>query len=394
MADSSRFDFCVKCGALSRDGQCQSCGYKDPNFVPVTPISSEAQQQYDKQYQHNQMYGQQYYVQSQYTQQYNQQFQQQNQRFQQQNQQYNQYNQQFQQYNSGNSQYSPYAEPQKKNGGVIAILVLVAVILFLFLSCGVGGVMTLVTSYIVDKYEDMQYGEYDSADDWYGGYAEDEYSENNSTAGDGEYYTELSSAVRDDLSYSLEMTSGYYAPEEYENVLVSIAYPVLSGSVSNLDRINEILEYEFSYYVNYFEETFSATIQQDGYYIILADCYITYMDEKVMSVVFQEQVALQDYTAINFYCLNFDMENGRVLNNTEILDMDEEFAIDFRRRELAENGSESLPDYTDQEILQLLRDEKYLVIFYTPLGMEVGLNLGDVVTYMTYSDYEKYLNRY
>lgn len=254
--------------------------------------------------------------------------------------------------------------------------------------------MTLVTSYIMDKYEDMQYREYDSHDDWYGGYAGDEYFENNSAAGDGEYYTELYSAVRDDLTYSLEMTSGYYAPEEYENVLVSIAYPVLSGSVPNLDRINEILEYEFSYYVNYFEETFSATIQQDGYYIILADCYITYMDEKVMSVVFQEEVALQDYTAINFYCLNFDVENGRVLNNTEILDMDEEFAIDFRRRELAENGSESLPDYTDQEILQLLRDEKYLVIFYTPLGMEVGLNLGDVVTYMTYSDYEKYLNHY
>ena len=33
MADSSRFDFCPKCGALSRDGVCQSCGYVNQDII-------------------------------------------------------------------------------------------------------------------------------------------------------------------------------------------------------------------------------------------------------------------------------------------------------------------------------------------------------------------------
>ena len=47
-----------------------------------------------------------------------------------------------------------------------------------------------------------------------------------------------------------------------------------------------------------------------------------------------------------------------------------------------------------QEILELLRNLDHLVIFYTPMGMEVGLNLYEVVLYMTYSDYERFLKLY
>ena len=97
---------------------------------------------------------------------------------------------------------------------------------------------------------------------------------------------------------------------------------------------------------------------------------------------------------IQYYCLNFDMTDGVVLNNTDILNLDLEFAVEFRRREILENGDEWLTDFTDQEILDLLRDLDHLVIFYTPMGMEVGLNLYEVVLYMTYSDYEKFLNLY
>lgn len=398
MADSSRFDFCEKCGALSRDGQCQSCGYKDPKYVPPAPeASSSAQQQFNQQYQYNQQAGQQYNVQSQYTQQYNQ-----------------QYNRQY-------GQYSPYATPKKSNGGVIAIIVIAIVILFMCLTCGVGAVMMALTTDITDKVTSMQY-EYnyydeDSYDDYYSDdyYSDDYYSDNYDDYSDdyydengnqiypsqdveglesGKYYTELYSAIRDDLAYSVEMTEGYYAPENYEYVMVDIEYPIISGDVPNLEYINETLEYEYSYYLDYFAESYEPYMLQDSYYIIYATCYVTYMDENVMSVVFHEEVLLDNFSAINFYCLNFDMKNGVVLNNTELLDMDEEFAIDFRKREILENGYEALPDYTDQEILALLKDENYLVIFYTPMGMEVGLNLGSVVIYMTYSDYQNFLNQY
>ena len=34
MDQSGKFDFCPKCGALARDGVCQSCGYHLKNSVP------------------------------------------------------------------------------------------------------------------------------------------------------------------------------------------------------------------------------------------------------------------------------------------------------------------------------------------------------------------------
>lgn len=396
MADSSRFDFCEKCGALSRDGQCQSCGYKDPKYVPPTPaVSNDIQQQYNQQYQYNQQFAQQYNIQSQYTQQYNQQA----------NPQYGQ-------------QYASYVPPKKSNGGVIAIIVIAIVILFMFLTCGVGFFMMALTTDITDKFTSIEYEDYYGDSDYYDDddyynddYYDDYYSEESNEYYDengeqiypdqdveglesGKYYTELYSDFRYDLKYSAEMTSGYYAPENYENVIVNVEYPVISGDVPNLADINETLEYEYSYYVDYFAESYEPYMLPESYYIIYATCYVTYMDENVMSVVFHEEVLLDDFSAINFYCLNFDMKNGVVLNNTEILDIDEDFAVDFRRREILENGYEALPDYTDQEILDLLKDEDYLVIFYTPMGMEVGLNLGDVVIYMTYSDYKQFLNKY
>lgn len=329
MAETGRFDFCKKCGALSQNGQCQSCGYID-------------------------------------------------------------------------SQYVSYAEAPKNHAGVIALIITAIVILSIFLTCGVGFFMLCLTTDITDKFTEVQYGHEDyigeednGYDDYYNEDGEQIYPEQDVEGlQSGKYYMELYSDFRYDLPYSAEVTSEVFAPEEYENVVINVEYPVISGNVPNLSNVNEILEYEYNYYMDYFLESYEPYMEQDSYYFVQAICYVTYMDEKVMSVVFDEEILLDDFSAINYYCLNFDMVNGVLLNNTEILDMDEEFVVEFRRRELLENGYESLPDYTDQEILELLQDEEHLVIFYTPMGMEVGLNLGDIVIYMTYSDYKKYLNQY
>ena len=137
---------------------------------------------------------------------------------------------------------------------------------------------------------------------------------------------------------------------------------------------------------------------EEDVFSCIVDSYVTYMDDKTLSVVFKENVylCLQDdpLFVLNFYCLNFDLETGTLLENTDILHMDEAFAIDFREREREENGDGALTYYTDQEILEMLKDSSYLVMFYTPMGLEVGLNLDDVVVYVTYEDYEEYLNSF
>ena len=40
----------------------------------------------------------------------------------------------------------------------------------------------------------------------------------------------------------------------------------------------------------------------------------------------------------------------------------------------------------------MLKDEDTLVLFYTPMGLEVGLNLDGEIVYVTYEDYMDYRN--
>ena len=74
------------------------------------------------------------------------------------------------------------------------------------------------------------------------------------------------------------------------------------------------------------------------------------------------------------------------------LNLNDDFAVDFREREISENGDGALTDYTDQEILAMLKDEDTLVLFYTPMGLEVGLNLDGEIVYVTYEDYMDFRN--
>ena len=166
----------------------------------------------------------------------------------------------------------------------------------------------------------------------------------------------------------------------------------------NKEYINRALHDDYDYFHNVFTEEFRPLMSDDSVFYVEVDSHVTYMDEKILSVVFVENVYLNlendPFTMINYYCMNFDLETGTYLDDTELLRFDEEFAVDFRRREAEENGEEALTGYSDQEILNMLKDASYLVVFYTPMGMEVGLNLGQRVVYVTYEDYERFLNTF
>lgn len=207
-------------------------------------------------------------------------------------------------------------------------------------------------------------------------------------------YYELEEYIRKDLPYQVVIKEETFIPDEYTDVSVKVGYPVISGSTPGIDYFNEILEHEYTYFVDYFYQDFREYAEKEDAYLIEVIPYVTYMDEEVMSVVFEELVSTQYFEYINFYCVNFNMKEGVILYNTELLNIDKAFVRDFRERERKENGEKELIGYTDQDLLQMLSDEEYLVIFYTPMGMGVGLNLDTVVVYVTYREYEKYLNSF
>ncbi len=213
------------------------------------------------------------------------------------------------------------------------------------------------------------------------------------------YYSGPYNSLRDDLSYEITFTEAIYYATNL-NASVDVEYPqIVSDDMENMDYINEALRYEFEYYRDYFSTEYKEYMtSEEDVFACEVDSFVTYMDEKILSVVFYEKIALklgyETYQGINFYCLNFNLEMGTLLENTEVLRLDEDFSVDFRRREVEENGEEALTAYSDQEILRMLKDGTRLVLFYTPMGLEVGLNLDERIVYVTYDDYKNYLNNF
>lgn len=380
MEDNNRFGFCPKCGALARDGVCQSCGYQileAKTEVTGQPVEQPAQQPLQQQ--------------------------------------------------------QPMQPPKKSGKTAVVVCVIVGIVLVALVALILAGVYL-----IQNKDEDRDFDRFEKDRERKEQVLEDAEEElaipeesAESEAGEGTketaeaggpsyahtesdvteqnwqeegqdpgipYYSGPYNDLKNDLSYQIGFTNATYYSVNENNIYLQVEYPqIVSGDVKNIDYINAALYYEYEYYRNFFEEEFKPhmTSDQDAFYCI-ANAYVTYMDEKILSVVFNEQIEMylqgEYFSAINFYCLNFDLETGTVLENTDILNLDEDFAIDFRQREVNENGDEALTLYSDQEILEMLKDGGYLVVFYTPMGLEVGLNLDDRVVYVTYEDYEQYLN--
>ena len=312
---------------------------------------------------------------------------------------------------SYNNPYSPYAVPgqHKKHTGLIIGVIVGIIILFLIAIFAViyyalkninGRIRN--DSYVYDRdYEyfdeyDFDYDDHDDNDNWRHDRRRNEYFKDDDYDDDqGKYdeYYELEDALRYDLSYSVSWEYYEYEPENDEDVIILVEYPVIEGDlVPNLDRINDLIYEEVDFITDYYEDDYSGYMGEDSYFYGYAMAYVTYMDEDVLSIVYSEEIDCDYYPYVNLYCINIDMRNGVVMDNTELLDIDDDFSVDFRNRSEKQNGSISGLDYmSDQTITGYLTDSSSLIIFYTPLGMEIGMNYDEGWVTVTYKDYEQYL---
>lgn len=202
-----------------------------------------------------------------------------------------------------------------------------------------------------------------------------------------EYYVELADAIRDDLSYKVTKTDYSYS-DETGGVLVYVEYPRVSGTGFD-DKFNEILETSAMYYA----KELGAGNVFDSIVIVMA--YITYMDENTLSVVLDETYSDGNwYSQSDLYCLNFDIKTGTCRYNTEIIQPSAALVQAFRDMSEYQNGTvENLDRMSDEEILSYFSDEDSLILFYTPVGLEIGLNYEEGWITATLKEYEQYLNR-
>ena len=283
----------------------------------------------------------------------------------------------------------------KKEHSAVVIMAIVAVAALVVAFLAVIFCLVKISSYqqmqpigVAGNGEAYYYGESDpsrrNGNKWY----EDIPAPDN---GD-DYYGEITDAVREDLDYSITWENYEYEGNN-DSVTIAVDYPVIIGDIPNIDVINDIIDDETEYFENYYEEYVKNI--SEGRFLVYSEGYVTYMDEEVMSVVFAEMVYTDYWTDYGLYCLNIDVENGVVMDNSSIIEIDDEFAVDFRKRCKQQNGMVDELEYmSDQEIAYYLSQEGTSIMFYTPMGMEVGLNMGGYYVTVTYKDYEKFQQWY
>lgn len=298
----------------------------------------------------------------------------------------------------GNAPYSPYAAPpKKKHTGLIIGIIITIVVLFLIALFALfyHAFDVMADRKMRAQLIDYNNNNYDFEQDHNYKYEYDhddyDYAHDHDDYDDDEYYT-----LHDDikkLSYSINWEYFEYDADN-ENVSIIVDYPEVSGGhVPNLDKINKAIANEISVFTDYYEEEYSKYMtDDDSYFNAYASGYVTYMSEDVLSVVFSETVYTNYYNSVYLYCINIDMRDGVILENTDIISVDDDFSVDFRYRSDEQNGTiDGVDRMSDQEITELLTSGSSLIIFYTPQGMEIGFNYDEGWVTVTYHDYRDYL---
>ena len=150
--------------------------------------------------------------------------------------------------------------------------------------------------------------------------------------GNSEYY-EFHDEIRNDLPYQVKFETYNEQMGGKENVTLHMTYPVVSGeNVENLSGINNSIQKEFEEVKEYTESVADWITEEETYYFE-TESYVTYMDENILSIAYVEYGYLDDeYYESYVISVNIDMESGLALTNSQMLEINDEFSIDFRNR--------------------------------------------------------------
>lgn len=208
---------------------------------------------------------------------------------------------------------------------------------------------------------------------------------------ESEYY-DFHNEIQEDLSYQIEFQTYRNTYGNNKNISVEMEYPVVTGrNIDNLEGINNAIYKEVEA-VKAYGESVTDWLSSNEEFSFETECYVTYMDEAILSIIYVEYGYLEDDVYESYVIpVNIDMESKMALTNSQLLDIDDAFSIEFRERCEKQNGEiQFFSLFSDQDITYFLTDEDSLIIFYTPMGMEVGFNYYYGWVTVTYKDYQKY----
>ena len=222
----------------------------------------------------------------------------------------------------------------------------------------------------------------------------------------GPYYEEFVNSIDESVSYQVNREF-YEKIDEEQGVCIQVSYIQLEGNIPNLETITEKIKEESMFLANVYleeEENYQNIFREYDYvtYYIKVESFVTFNDEESISIALDERYDLGGFSStLEMHGININLKTGTVLDNTEILNTDEEFVKDFIKRSNRQNGKNSvaIDGISDREKLQLFQDADSLILFYTPIGLEVGYNYSGVEGYtgwitVSIEEYEQYLKGY
>ena len=101
------------------------------------------------------------------------------------------------------------------------------------------------------------------------------------------------------------------------------------------------------------------------------------MDEEKISIVFKHSLYEKHGTLPRLDALTFQVSTGELIEYSQMTEVDEDLALNFRAQDKIQNDNDYVQDLTDEELLEALKDPDSVVMFYTPVGLEVGFNYED-----------------
>lgn len=327
--------------------------------------------------------------------------------------------------NSTLSPYSPLYNPRldrskerKKNkvifAGIIGVLILAVIGLIITMSIVVKNAMSeveakqdIISEWFSDLKEEIVYeflGDLDSYDYDYDTedsiiYDEEEYDEEYEYSEDSSlyhteeyqpsendiYYVTLADYIQNDLSY--RVTKDVWEYEE-EGVYFYIEYPIIDApDLENVDALNE----ELMNYVVYNSDLISNGLYNSMYCLVTVEAFITNMTEDSLSIAYRGSIRVDEGVSYELLSVNLNMEHGYFFDDSDLINVDEELVDAFLLQSEYQNGTNMESNYTREEIISYFNDESSLIVFYTPVGLEVGINHPNGWTTATFKEYDQFL---
>lgn len=219
---------------------------------------------------------------------------------------------------------------------------------------------------------------------------------------DGEYYTRFVDWIDESTGYEVNREEYVYKDEATSTDIV-VSYVQIENDEQGRDMsyINETLREYAEYYQKVMEGDSEESKMTYADCIVRCDTYVTYNDEDKVSILINEETDMAGvYKTGNLQAYTIDLAVGKITYSQEMLDYDMEFVRDWMDMSEKQNGHIAADgvNFYEKDLIDFFNSTN-CIAFYTPMGMEVGYSYYDYTTgisgwiTVTLKDYEKYLKK-